>query len=129
MILALALSALVGGACARPGEHERSESTAVLRVGVAQLSATSAIGGLRQLTSILSVEALARPGEDGRMQPLLAEGWALSPDGRALTITLKPRVKFHDGSALDPVTVAGVLSTSMRSFMRSEEHTSELSHG
>jgi len=89
----------------------------VLRVGVAQLSLAIPSQGLRQLSGMISIESIARPGEDGRMQPLLAEGWTPIRGGRALTVKLRPHVKFHDGSMLDPATVADVLAGSMRSYM------------
>lgn len=117
-IVVLALSAVAGGSCAQHSDREKPDSSAaVLRVGVAQLFLANPSQGLRQLTQILAVESLARPGEDGRMQPLLAEGWTPIRGGRALTVKLRPHVKFHDGSALDPATVASVLAGSMHSFM------------
>jgi peptide/nickel transport system substrate-binding protein len=88
----------------------------VLRVGVAQLSTTNPAAGLRQITQILAVEALARPGEDGRMQPWLAEGWTPSANGRTLTLKLRPSVKLHDGSTLSAATVAAGLPDAMRAY-------------
>ncbi|MEW6046179.1 MAG: ABC transporter substrate-binding protein, partial [Bacillota bacterium] len=35
-----------------------------------------------------------------RLGPGLAQAWTVSPDGRVYTFTLRPGVKFHDGSAL-----------------------------
>jgi peptide/nickel transport system substrate-binding protein len=101
-------------ACSRRGDSvTTSSSSTVLRVGVAQLSLANPTQGLRQVSQILAVESLARPGEDGRMQPLLAEAWTRSGDGRPLTVKLRPHVRFHDGSPLD----AKILSESLRSFM------------
>jgi peptide/nickel transport system substrate-binding protein len=88
-----------------------------LRVGVARLSATSPINGLRQLTQNLSVESLVRAGEDGRLQPMLAEAWSSSRDGRSLIVKLRSNVQFHDGSPLDATTVAQLLPDSLRSFL------------
>jgi peptide/nickel transport system substrate-binding protein len=73
--------------------------------------------GLRQLAGLLSIESLARAGNDGRMQPWLAESWTSGSDGRSLTIKLRKNVRFHDGSALDAESVADILPESLRSFM------------
>lgn len=91
------------------------EQLTTLREGAAQLSATSPINGLRQLSLNLSVESLARTGPDGRMQPWLAESWTIGHDGRSLVIKLRPNVKFHDGTALDAAAVAALLPESLRS--------------
>lgn len=37
---------------------------------------------------------------DGSVKPGLAEKWSMAPDAKEITITLRPGVKFHDGSAL-----------------------------
>src|SRR5207248_6474671 len=37
--------------------------------------------------------------------PQLATGWSWSPDGLALTMTLRPGVLFHDGTPLDAEAV------------------------
>jgi peptide/nickel transport system substrate-binding protein len=91
--------------------------SSVLRVGVAQASATSPLDGLRQLSQLLAVENLMRTGEDGRMQPWLAESWTSSSDGRVLSIKLRSDVTFHDGSHLDPTTVASLLPAALRTSM------------
>jgi peptide/nickel transport system substrate-binding protein len=89
----------------------------VLRVGVGQLPATNPLSGVRQITQILTVQGLARPGEDGRMQPVLGESWTWSPDGRLLTVQLRPDVKFHDGSPLDAAAAAAQLPDALRTVM------------
>jgi len=38
---------------------------------------------------------------DGTTTPGLATGWALSPDGTSLTLTLRGGVRFHDGGPFD----------------------------
>src|SRR6267378_6188814 len=103
------------GSCRRSDALRTAEpSSAKLRVGVAQLSLTSPISGVRQLTQLLSVEGLARTGEDGRLEPLLAEKWTLAKDGRSLEMTIRSGVKFHDGSPLDAKSVAAMLPDAMR---------------
>jgi peptide/nickel transport system substrate-binding protein len=48
---------------------------------------------------------------------MLAESLTPSSDGRTLTVTLRPNVKFHDGSTLDAPAVAAALQNSLHSFM------------
>ena len=106
------------GACTSEGTG-RSASTpaASLNIGVAQLSPTSRIAGLRQLSPLLVLESLARAGEDGRMQPSLADKWRRDGDGRSVVIALKPNVRFQDGSPLDAAAAAALLPDSLRSLM------------
>jgi len=86
-------------------------------VGVAQLQETSQFAGLRQFVQILTMESLARVGEDGRMQPWLAESWTTEENGRIIRVKLRPGVKFSDGSILDAKTVAEILATSIGEFI------------
>jgi peptide/nickel transport system substrate-binding protein len=108
----------VSSSCRDGGaQATKARSSIVLRVGVAQLSASNPMFGIRQLRQNLSVESLARIGEDGHMQPWLAESWHSDGSGRTLTVKLRPNVKFHDGSPLDAQTVATVLASGLRSQM------------
>jgi peptide/nickel transport system substrate-binding protein len=105
------------GSCGRdapPGPPP--SSAAVLRLGVSQVqsSLTNPQVGLRQLNQLLTVESLVRLDNDGRMQPQLAEKWALADGGRSLVVTLKAGVKFHDGSPVNPETVTAVLKEGLR---------------
>lgn len=114
----LAALATYGEACRERGHAPGDGSfPVVLRVGVAQLSPTSPIIGLRQVSQILTSENLARPGEDGRMQPSLAESWTVGADGRSLKVNLRSKVKFQDGSSLDANETAAILPNVMRAFM------------
>jgi peptide/nickel transport system substrate-binding protein len=107
VLLALATLAV---SCRRSGQKEgAAPSPATLRIGVGQTSSTNPGMGLRQLSGLLTVESLARTGEDGRMQPWLVEGWTPSKNGRALTLKLRPNVTFHDGSPLDAATLSALL--------------------
>lgn len=51
-------------------------------------------------------DALVRRGPDGRYRPALAESWTLSADARTWRFTLKPGLRFHDGSPLDAEAIA-----------------------
>jgi len=45
-------------------------------------------------------EPLATSDEQGHVVPLLAEKWEVIGDGRSLMVSLRPDVRFHDGSRL-----------------------------
>ena len=46
-------------------------------------------------------DTLLQPTADGTgVQPGLASAWSVSPDGKAITLTLRPDLKFADGSPL-----------------------------
>ena len=47
------------------------------------------------------LEGLIRINEDGSVSPLLAERWAVEPDGKRYAFTLRQGVRFHDGEAFD----------------------------
>jgi len=42
---------------------------------------------------------------EGRLVPQLATAWRWAEDGRALVLTLRPGVRFHDGAAMDAEAV------------------------
>ena len=109
----------VTGSCRGPQPQTGAPSSAVLRVGLGQGPATNPLVGLRQLSQILSVEGLARTGEDGRMQPSMAAGWTVGTDLRSLAVRLRPNMKFHDGTAVDADVVARMLPDAMRAYMGS----------
>lgn len=46
-------------------------------------------------------EGLTRIGASGEVLPALAKSWAISPDGKVYTFSLRAGVKFHDGSDFD----------------------------
>ena len=108
------MAAVASLACSRERAARSEGAAAVLRVGVAGLSSSNPGSGLRQLAQILSIEGLARVGEDGRPEPTLAETWTSPNNGRSYLVRLKSGVKFHDGTPLTPEIVAGVLPVSMR---------------
>lgn len=52
------------------------------------------------------LDGLVTEDEDGSVKPWLATAWEISPDGLRYTFTLKPGVKFTDGTPLDAAAVA-----------------------
>ncbi|PYQ78943.1 MAG: hypothetical protein DMG01_10260, partial [Acidobacteria bacterium] len=108
--------AIMLGSCRNSTSAPLDSSSGVLRVGTAQLNVANPTAGLRQLSQILSVEGLLRVGENGRFEPVLAERWRVSDDRRALLLTLRFGVKFHDGSPLNADSVSRTLPDDLRSF-------------
>src|SRR5262249_17419295 len=51
------------------------------------------------------VETLTTLGQDGKIQPLLAESWTLAPDAVTYTFELRKGVIFHDGTPFDAKAV------------------------
>ena len=51
------------------------------------------------------LEGLTKIEVDGRVTPLLAEGWTETPDGATYTFRLRKGVSFSDGSPLDAEAV------------------------
>jgi peptide/nickel transport system substrate-binding protein len=66
-------------------------------------------------------EGLTKIAENAQVEPLLADGWTVSPDMKVFTFKLKSGVKFSDGTAFDSAdvkysfeTYAGEKSTNKR---------------
>jgi peptide/nickel transport system substrate-binding protein len=51
------------------------------------------------------------------MLPSIAEGWTLGSDGRSLTVALRPKAKFSDGSPVDSSIAESLLPSALRTFM------------
>jgi peptide/nickel transport system substrate-binding protein len=60
---------------------------------------------IREVTWVNLFEGLVRIDRDGKVQPLLARSWEISPDGLTYTFHLQAGVKFHDGTAFDSADV------------------------
>ena len=89
----------------------------LLRIGFGLPSGDAGTSGVRQAARILSVEGLISFSRNGRPQPWLADRWDVAPDGRSLTVHLKPGLRFHDGRALDAATAQEALRTQLPSYM------------
>ncbi|MBV9168996.1 MAG: hypothetical protein JOZ81_02780, partial [Chloroflexi bacterium] len=50
-------------------------------------------------------DSLVRVDQSGKIIPWLADKWETSSDGKQVTFTLHPNVKYHDGSAFDAESV------------------------
>lgn len=116
-LAAVALCALtlapLSMACAQPTVAPADRDRMVLGVNIspATLDPTSNPSeGIRIVTYDNIFEGLTRLDEQGRLQPLLARSWTVSPDGLDYSFTLQPDVTFHDGHAFDCETVRFTLN-------------------
>src|SRR5262249_35967648 len=75
--------------------------------------------GVQQFINNMSSEGLLRVNQEGRLEPWLAEGWRTSADGLSLTVTLRPGMKFHDGSPVDAEIVAAILRDALPKTLKS----------
>ncbi len=103
----LALVALAAAAAfASPlAQAQTRKDTAVLAMilepspGLDPTSASAAAIG--EVVHYNILEGLTKINMDGSIVPLLAESWAIDPDGKSYTFKLRKGVKFSDGEAFD----------------------------
>ena len=60
---------------------------------------------IREVTWANLFETLVKLDEAGRIQPLLAKSWTISPDGLTYTFSLQRGAKFHDGATFTSADV------------------------
>lgn len=60
---------------------------------------------IREVTYLNVFEGLLRIDRDGKLQPMLAESWTVSPDNLVYTFKLRRGVRFHDGSDFNAADV------------------------
>jgi peptide/nickel transport system substrate-binding protein len=90
-----------------------STTSTTIRIGIGALPQLTAQAGLRQVVNNLSFEGLVRFYDDGRPSPWLAEGWTTAPDNLSLTLRLRPRARFHDGTAVTASIIVDALRQSL----------------
>ena len=105
--LALATAgATLAAALAAPAAHAQAhKDTAILGMVLEPapgldptMAAAAAIG---EIVHYNVLEGLTKINMDGSITALLAESWAIDPDGKSYTFKLKRGVKFSDGEAFD----------------------------
>ncbi|MFD6858847.1 ABC transporter substrate-binding protein [Rhodococcus sp. NPDC060090] len=100
-VLAVAgCTSAVDQAAAEAGSAEVTEG-GVLRIGDAgDLTPASLYSGAMAqatLTGLVYDTLISYPPEGLEPEPALAQSWEISPDGRSVTLALRPDVTFHDG--------------------------------
>jgi len=114
--IAFLLVALISLACAATAAT-RPHYGGTLRVEMQSapttldLPAESAPADYWDMARVLSLVAdnLVKIDAEGHPQPALADAWMHDSTMRHWEFTLRPGIKFHDGSALSPAAVAQVL--------------------
>lgn len=74
----------------------------------------------------LTTETLTHVDEQGRVQPWLAIKWEAQNRNKRWLFTIRPGVKFHDGTSLTANSVADILSKSTNSPWRSVQATGDI---
>ncbi|MBC8058466.1 MAG: ABC transporter substrate-binding protein [Rhizobiales bacterium] len=103
----VALIALAAAAAfATPGAHAQARKDSVVLGMVLEPSpgldpTSAAAAAIGEVVHYNVLEGLTKINMDGSVVPLLAESWAVDPDGKSYTFKLKRGVKFTDGEAFD----------------------------
>ncbi|MEE2059507.1 ABC transporter substrate-binding protein [Rhodococcus artemisiae] len=114
-VLAVAgCTSAVDQAATEAGSAEVTEG-GVLRIGDAgDLTPASLYSGAMAqatLTGLVYDTLISYPPEGLEPEPALAQSWEISPDGRSVTLTLRPDVTFHDGRPFTSTDVEFSLRT------------------
>ncbi len=102
------LAAMPAALSAGPALAQRRKDSVVLAMVLEPTSldpTTAAAAAIGEIVHYNVLEGLTKINVDGRVTPLLAESWELSPDGRALTFKLKQGITFSDGAPFDAEVV------------------------
>ena len=59
-------------------------------------------------------EGLVKPDTGGGLLPAMAESWEITGQGRVYTFTLRPGIRFHDGSAMQASDVEFTLNQAIK---------------
>ncbi|MFC6672357.1 ABC transporter substrate-binding protein [Marinobacterium aestuariivivens] len=103
----LALAALLCLALVQPVQADADRSLDVAAPFEIKGADPALSGSIFQRMGI--AETLVDADSDGRLEPGLATGWSVSPDGRVWRFDVRPGVRFHDGSPLTADAAARAL--------------------
>lgn len=97
---------------AQPAVAQELKQGGTLRVGISQMAPSPdpvvTTFGVNWLTASVVCEGLFGVDESWTPQPVLAESFTYSEDGKSLTIALRKGLKFHSGA---PLTAADVVAS------------------
>src|SRR3712207_2715451 len=100
------IAALFSASALVPAEAAKNTLVVGLAIEPPGLDPTIAAPvAIREVTWVNLFEGLVRIDRDGKVQPLLAKSWEVTPDGLSYTFRLQTGVKYHDGTAFDSADV------------------------
>lgn len=115
---AFALSLLVLSGCHAPADDARATTLVVAvpsdPVGLDPATNKAEPVGSEVIINLFDTLLAWAPPTFDHLQGRLASDWTLSPDGRHLSLTLRPDVHFQDGTALDALAVKQSLERATR---------------
>ncbi|WP_233235811.1 glutathione ABC transporter substrate-binding protein GsiB [Bordetella sp. LUAb4] len=94
----MAAATLAFGMLASPLAHASKDVTFAVAIALETLDPYNTISTLNQAVGKAYYEGLFEFDKDLKIQPLLATGYEVSPDGLVYTIKLRQGVKFQDGT-------------------------------
>lgn len=105
LVAALAVSIALVSACSSDSGGAASSTT--LRIGLSTES--GALDPHAFTGNFLLIDAIYEPlvsyGDDGRLEPGLAESWTVAKNGRQVTFDLRDGLRFTDGTPVDAAAV------------------------
>ncbi len=99
--LALATLSVFSGAAPAQSRKDSAVLAMVLEPAPGLDPTSAAAAAIGEVVHYNILEGLTKINVDGSITPLLAESWAVDPDGKSYTFKLRKGVKFHDGEAFD----------------------------
>jgi peptide/nickel transport system substrate-binding protein len=111
------LSSAIGLAGCNSSSAQLTPASNSIRIGIPQVGASGApLSAFAAAVRLMTAEGLTSTERDGRPVPRLAESWKESGDGLQWTISLRPNVLYHDGTALTPQDVKASILTVRTSY-------------
>ncbi|BBH70213.1 twin-arginine translocation pathway signal protein [Actinoplanes sp. OR16] len=108
-VLVTALAACGGGGQAATGTARAD--TLIIGTGATPQTLDPLLSSDVQtdLTSVAAYDTLLTYDDQDKLVPKLATAWEVAPDATALTLTLRPDAKFHDGATVTATDVVYTL--------------------
>ena len=108
--LNLMLAGAIAFGLAAPAAHAQSRSSTVVLGMVLEPTpgldpTTAPAAAIGEVVHYNILEGLTKIQVDGKVTPLLADNWSVTPDGKTYTFNLKKGVKFQDGEPFDAAAV------------------------